>query len=627
MTPPYSLEAAYVLPLRFALTSPALFARASGSSSVQETFPYVPGAALLGACGQSWILANGLARPAENETFRELFLDGGLRFLNAYPEHSGGRDGQRLLPVPRSIRALKRARPRVARDVGLAGGPELRDLVTWPPTDDEQLERAGSEATFCELDGDRLRSAATALRGAYHIQRSDSLRDRPDLQGRELFNYEAIEAGQTFVSAVLGSPENLASLAKHLRSGAQLRMGRSASAEYGGQPVFLDLAEPEAFLSECPERPDRVLPEAPEPGPEDRRRRLVVMLTAPLLAADQDGAPTLEFPRLELAAVLVRAGLLSGRNETNGLTLVAAFQASETVGGFSSVWRLPRPQWQAIAAGSVFVFELEVPVGSGVELDETTVAKIEWESLGLRTAEGFGRFAIGLHGEQPELQWWRIEAPEPPKPVTACKDFEDLIGRISRRARLELVRELGEEAAGRFQGRPDEQPKRAPVREPDQQDAKRRRPPISGALAGRLLELARRLDERPDSFVAFQAAIEALRETARRQLERARHEGTTLLEHLKMVATLPEPAAPGEAAEQATDENQEPGEGRDERAPATKKRAWELPGEKVADLVRLEETRGRQPQQHPSRLERRVYLLTLAAALGRLARQPEEERP
>ncbi|MBI4492002.1 MAG: hypothetical protein HY690_04345 [Chloroflexi bacterium] len=556
MPMPFDAEAAFILPLVFELDRPAVLASAAGSTALQETLPYVPGASLLGALARRWRHANPGVAPRTSDQFRRLFVSGAVRFLNAYPEHPDS-PGRRLLPVPRSMRRVK-------------GTSNLRDLAAGEPSDDESLVGAADRATFCAPSAEQLLRASTQLRLAYHMARPDRARGRateaPQAAG-QLFTYEAVEAGQKFVGAALGAPEELDQLRDLLQAeGEPLRLGRSATAEYGGAPRF-DAPLPEAI----PFRSERVTTEDGEIEPQLEPGRLVLTLTSPLLAADRWGSPTLDFPEAQLQAALRSVGWLG---ELAKLRLRDRFQASEPVGGFSDLWQLPRPTWPAIAAGSVFVFESDELAPKPD--DAGALAALEWHSLGLRTAEGFGRFVVGLHGARGseilfsgEFPSAEIDRPHGDVPEAVQK----LAAEITAAERLDLVRQQAVLRAQRVKDLP------------------------SGALLGRLSELAR-LASDAAGFGQAGAVLGALPRPAKDALQGCRiREGpgglnATLLEHLQTVLN-----------------------------PDGDWQATALSGTEAATELQAIEARrqtlGLAPRPDAKALlgERRVYLLTLVAEL------------
>ena len=62
------------------------------------------------------------------------------------------------------------------------------------------------------------------------------------------------------------------------------------------------------------------------------------------------------------------------------------------IGGYNSHLRLPRQQWPAIAAGSIFVFEIQKAPA------KECLLQLEHNGLGLRKGEGYGRIAVNRQG-------------------------------------------------------------------------------------------------------------------------------------------------------------------------------------------------------------------------------------
>ena len=120
------------------------------------------------------------------------------------------------------------------------------------------------------------------------------------------------------------------------------------------------------------------------------------------------GHPDPRFPENELTKVL---GLDTTKTE---LTFLHSYTRTEILGGYHTHLHLPRQQWPAIAAGSVFVFKVtqkcektcEKSVEEGKQntstvsdqishiFDEKYLVKLEQDGLGLRRGEGYGRIAV-----------------------------------------------------------------------------------------------------------------------------------------------------------------------------------------------------------------------------------------
>ena len=118
-----------------------------------------------------------------------------------------------------------------------------------------------------------------------------------------------------------------------LADGAEVRLGRSRGAQYGGSGKWEWLAA------------------MPQAEPAEPARCVVVTLLTPLVNVNQFGHPAPEFPIAEIGAAL---GDASARVEQQ-------FVRVEWVAGYLSHQGLPRHQMPALAAGSVFVLTLANP--------------------------------------------------------------------------------------------------------------------------------------------------------------------------------------------------------------------------------------------------------------------------
>ena len=157
-----------------------------------------------------------------------------------------------------------------------------------------------------------------------------------------------------------------------------MRIGRSRSAQYGeAEFEWIDNAPQE--LSGLVEWNGF----ATQQTSPNRDKCLIITTLSPLLTVNHTGHPDARFPEQELAKAL-------GLN-TAELTQLSSYTRTEVIGGYHAHLRLPRQQWPAIAAGSVFVFELTQNLNN--ECEERLV-QLEQNGLGLRKGEGYGRIAV-----------------------------------------------------------------------------------------------------------------------------------------------------------------------------------------------------------------------------------------
>jgi CRISPR-associated protein Csx10 len=359
-----------VLTYRLKLNTPVVLATTGGDPSTVETRPYVSGGSILGAVASRW-LARRCADPSLDTEFRRLFLDGSVRWLNAYPE---GTDGGRLLLRPQSLVRRK-------GDTGEAfdkANPEFRKLVRAEP--DTQWEPPAEEWFFVcfrdieEEDGSayELRGRQPALTARLHHTRDD--REAGRSTDGAMFSYIALDAGERFVGHVLCEKEEDARIiGEHLTAGP-LALGRSRTATYGGW------AEVE-FLSQARGADWREVPTR-QGLSEGEGGRIVVTLLSDYLGVSAAGMPD---PRALEGEIGEALGI--GTAEIP----IARFLGTRLVGGYVSHWRMPRPTHPAVAAGSVLVYE-------GVQIDPEQVRALHWQGIGTRRAEGYGRVAVQWHG-------------------------------------------------------------------------------------------------------------------------------------------------------------------------------------------------------------------------------------
>ncbi len=363
-------DSMHLLRYRLTLKEPVVIPATAGDPNTVVGRHEISGSNVWGAAARIYLNQdNKLAQDAE---FRHVFLQDGLKFLSAYPESFD--NGKRMIPIPHSIRELKKDKGRVMDFSGDSGG-----------FGDEPIKRLGQR--YGDISQYDLKTQAVKTqRNSHHARVTDNRRIGRALGaedgGGSIFQYEAIQAGQTFQGAILGPELQLRNLQKWLKDGTILRIGRSLSAQYGlvefhwidtDKPKkYNDLVEWDGFLTASPA--SRI----PTPG-----KRLIITTLSSLLTVNSDGHPDMSFPKHELAKVLCM--------NSDDLTLKKSYTRTEMIGGYQTHLRLPRQQFPAIASGSVFEFECPRELN---ENDSNVLNKLEQEGLGLRKGQGFGRIAV-----------------------------------------------------------------------------------------------------------------------------------------------------------------------------------------------------------------------------------------
>lgn len=357
------------LPYTLSLRAPAVLTSLGGDPSSSRTLPFIPGSALRGAAARG--LGDPRADAGRGEVFRQLILDGTVRFLNAYPK-AGGR---RTLPTPVCLRVDKNlgAGPGgeiTAWDLAAFGEESTGDHDRWP-------EASLSEVPdpFVSVGAAQPLRVGPALGSRVHQQR-DRARGRAwtDPKTEEphgtIFAFEFLEAGQEFdgLVQILGKDDAtcdaLAARVKEALHGPVL-VGRSRRGGYGG----------DATISWDGPRDREVSGQGIISSDVLEGTRFRVLLVSAYVGRDPE---TGQLDPTHLASEVVEQ--LGGRAE-----VVHRRWSFQLVGGFNRKWRLEVPQALACAAGSVLVLKAT----SWIPFPD--LVAVEHAGLGERRVEGLGR--------------------------------------------------------------------------------------------------------------------------------------------------------------------------------------------------------------------------------------------
>lgn len=358
-----------VISYRLTLNAPVVLSMPGGDANSASTLSYISGSSVIGALANLWVRKNSSA-PGSSPVFRRLFLNGSVRYLNAYPEDLDYKD-KRLIPVPLSFYQEKDQETQVydlsckEHDDALefeAGQP--RTLVHWDPG-------------FMRTDGeDAIRFLPREMDTCIHHRR-DRAAGRATEGSGEIFSYISLPKGERFIGHILLNDKSDCEVIEGLLKGHALSFGRSKSAQYGGN-VKVDI------LESCDHDHENPFLEAGK-ATVTEGQRFILTLLSDYLGITPSGHATNDPENFvkELAEKLSVA-------EEN-LSVEDYFVASRPVAGYVSAWRMPRPVHPALKAGSIFVISSKQDISQNLP-------GILWEGLGYRRPEGFGRLAIDAHG-------------------------------------------------------------------------------------------------------------------------------------------------------------------------------------------------------------------------------------
>jgi CRISPR-associated protein Csx10 len=385
----------HFFPYRLTLRAPTLLTGLDGDPDSAFTLDHVPGSVIRGA------VASGID-PAREDTFRALVLEGGVRYLHAWPV----RGDLRAVRLPVSLRRTKHGEPPgpgerityhdVASYEGVAGDDHVVDGV-WP---EDSL--AGPETVCANLSASDPGLVAARRSSRVHQQRDPvrgrawTDRTRPEERAvGTIFNYEYLDAGQTFEGLVLvegATQEAVQERFDEVRASLRgaLLLGRSRRAGYGGEAAL-----------------DWKLPRAREiegagvlHGPVRAGTQFRALLTSPCIARSElSGQVDPAALPAQLEARLGKRARVTRRRWDFAL-----------VGGFNRHWGLELPQALAVSAGSVLVLE------ATEDIPHEALLVAEREGVGERRVEGFGRVCfLDAPTEAPTLRNHDDDA----KPVAA----------------------------------------------------------------------------------------------------------------------------------------------------------------------------------------------------------------
>ena len=446
------------------LISPVIISDTTGGQNHIGTLDYLPGASLLGVFAGRYIKNAKLGDKAHTDEFFYLnFLRGGLRFLNATlrPEENAGRS----YSIPLHIEKYRQT-----PDDGLRC--KYLDVFITRKAQYRHKYEPGYFLPASPYGAFKVKKVIN-----FHTSRKANRLSGHAEEGG-VFTYEAIAAGQTFCTGIIGEENVLQKL--HDIAGVDFTawLGRSKTAQYGQVRVKLDA------LSSIP------YPEL------NSQTDFQIILNSPALIPDRNGGTTTTLQGLK-TYLADEYGLDVEWVEDEGR--IRARMKTTTVENYNRKWESKRWSENALAAGSVFSFK--VRAGDA----DRFMRRLSEDGLGVHTAEGFGETYVYQFRPEDFIE----NAPrEFKKPQELAADTQEFLKRIIQNFLLYKAELL--------------------AIADDQQNGKRWKE-IPGSLYARLMNLIRNCRNIEEFGKKF---------TAMTRTERSKHESPTLKksgENLKKV--------------------------------------------------------------------------------------------
>ena len=333
--------------------SPLVLAKQSGAAILTETGEIISGTVLRGVLARLYMERKKLAADSahEDEGFRKFFF-GQLRYVSAFPM----KEGAQTFILPYSLQKSKDKK-------------EIRDLLSGEVSAEKSFKACRGLGTL--VSGHVSAGSGLQKHIALHMSRvAENERISGKSEQGNIYNYEALAAGQEFQGCVLGDAESLAALKKILPlQKKECCIGRSKYTQYGACEISWGNLQ--------------AIEDSEKPPVPDAQGRIYLRLETPAIAADG----------LTVSAGAVWEDLLQQMNQGDGgqpFTLVenTAFAAHEEIDNFVGVWGMKHPRQGALSAGSICGIEKN---GTWTEADQKKLHQLMYQGIGLRTREGFGQ--------------------------------------------------------------------------------------------------------------------------------------------------------------------------------------------------------------------------------------------
>ena len=279
---------------------------------------HIPGSVVLGA----------IARLCGGEDFPAKWLRHGVQISNAYIRA----DDKRFLPTEMSWKSEKNRSETVYNEADMTLRPVQHTAV-------------GGYTVF---ESNTLKEAKVESRREYHHSRGIYGARKENEEPQRLFVFSKLMAGQEFEGTIKADRESLCALADALKSVNNIiRIGRSKSSQYGKATLILKNAAETSSVS--------------------YKNAYAAELISDAVIFDDYGVNTVDTAQLA--------------KELCGKTPAKVFSKSGTIGGYNATWKLPKPQYQTISAGTTLVFDGDY---SGPETG----------FIGILNNEGYGEYRI-----------------------------------------------------------------------------------------------------------------------------------------------------------------------------------------------------------------------------------------
>ncbi len=355
------------LRLEITTKSPVIITSEDSAQVLTGTKTYFTGTMIRGMLAELFIQKHDVGKEAhKNEIFRDLFLSK-LVFTNAYPTVGE----ERAYPLPKSLQRSKTTGEIIdlVKDSGAAGFKGFSGMGI--------------------IKGNEIHLTSVHSSIHFHMSRQG---DMERFQGKSkdggIYNYESIDAGQTFVAYVYGEEDVLKSFEAELTwDNDQLcvRCGRSRRTGYGLCQVR------KGNIEDIPCNVEAIAKSIAE------NNVLCLRLDSALLGMQRLGATVYGINGVGKTVLEELKSIFGEKIASIETSSKAAFGAMEKVQGFVGVWGVYRPEAMGLSAGSIIQIKTQ---GEWTKEEVYTLHKLLHRGVGERCEEGFGQLRFWLQNEK-----------------------------------------------------------------------------------------------------------------------------------------------------------------------------------------------------------------------------------
>ncbi len=361
--------------LNFSLINREQILVTNQAGSKDSTDFFIPGSTILGVFAWKYIIKEKIENAHENLDFYNLFLSDNVKFTNFYPTYKN----KIFHPHPYSITKKKNQ-------------DEFYDLSIKRPEDIQLIKMKGFsliEKVNNNKNGEIYIQMPNLSKSVeyHHGRPQDRSIGRASSHAGEFFQYEVLKPNHYFQGSVIGPKKELIKLLELFNSNIlEINIGKSRSAQYGNS--ILEIVDLKKISK--------------NEFSHGNENQVLITLLSDMILRNQNG---LIIPNV---SIFMRELALSLEIIEDNIKIEKQFLNFKTVGGYSTTWKLPKPQAYALGAGSEFLIKFS-------NQDSIDLNKLAGKFFGERNSEGYGEIKINRQrfeiGQKKKLQALEIKKP------------------------------------------------------------------------------------------------------------------------------------------------------------------------------------------------------------------------